>query len=226
MSGVHEGCADMPRLIVAAGLLGGLLAAEAAATQSTAAVPEELRQAVQDLASTNGVKAGTALMRLKDQARFSVAALPAVVGLLGDQRMLSRNYTQEISVGELAAEAAAAIGREAEPAERDVLIAALSSDKLFVRYHATQVFKALRDPRATELLLKGVADPEPNIRAASAEALQGEARAFDPLLALLKDPKAKVLGTDKAAWQAWWAKNESTFGQPPPTRKPAARKRR
>jgi HEAT repeat protein len=216
----------MKKLVLAATLCSGLLIAlyaldsnrsgllrsvvSAAPQQQNAGdIPDEVREKIKLLESSNPVERAQAACTLGLMKQRAVPAIPALIKLLSDDTPTQRvncgegswrggfNEHDKTSPGEQAAGALVFIG---EPAVAP-LVAVIRSDDWRTRANATWALGIIKDPRATEAVLLSVRDQDWRVREKAAWGLglkRGNNAVVEALVLAVRDNVWQV--RRQAAW--------------------------
>jgi HEAT repeat protein len=171
-------------------------------TQSTPAVSQtSIEKTIADLRSTDPSRRESAACELKKMRAGAAPAIPALIGLLGDNSVIANEKScrqtrfgnldgTEHSPAAAAVEALIAIG---SPVVAPV-IDALRSDQWLVRQNAVRVLGFRTDDRAIDPLIAALRDDAWQVRSEAATALGSykDSRVVTALIAALADQKWDV----------------------------------
>ncbi|HEX8144943.1 MAG TPA: HEAT repeat domain-containing protein [Pyrinomonadaceae bacterium] len=180
-----------------------------AVVQNSGDIPDDVREKIRLLESADSSERAGAACALGQMGQRAVAAIPALIKILGDDTPTQRVYcgegssfrgnsqeSEKSSPGEHAAGALAVIG---EPSVAP-LIAASKSDDWRVRANATWALGVIKDSRTVEAVLAAVRDGDWRVRAKAAWGLglKSDARVAEALVGALRDGAWQV--RRQAAW--------------------------
>ena len=178
--------------------------------QDAGQAPADVQEKIKALASANPSERVAAACVLAEMEERATAAIPALIGLLGDDTKVDSDacwhkgwrhdkvegINDKTSPGEQAAHALARIGR----ASVEPLIAVLKSSDLQVRRNATFALGVIKDERTLDAVLGMVNDQAWQVReqAAWGLGLKRDTRVVEPLITALSDNDVHV--RRQAAW--------------------------
>jgi HEAT repeat protein len=184
-------------------------AAVEAAPQNAAEIPADLREKIKQLQSTDSTERAGAACALGLMKERAVAAIPALIAILGDDTPIQRVYCgggrswrgknselDKSSPGEQAALALTFIG---EPSVGP-LITVLKADDWRIRVNATFALGLIKDKRTVEAVLGSIRDQDWRVRekAAWGLGLKHDERVAEALASALRDQVWQV--RRQAAW--------------------------
>jgi HEAT repeat protein len=161
-------------------------------------IQADVRKQIQELYSTKPEERVWAAIRLASMGEKAVPAIPFLIGLLGDTKIVKITVDRSTELDEVeyhspADKAAEALGSIGKPAVEPLIVVINHEDER-VRAYAALSLGYIKDASIIELLIAVLKDKEPSVRGFAALALGmiKDKRAVESLIAALDDKEKSV----------------------------------